>query len=276
MSNTSFITYRINGTTLKLLDLKGFQGKIDTQSTINWKLKFAKSKSTQTSLSEIVNTNKIPENIKPDIKIISGQNYDLKENEFWLTLDELNKQKRFVVNLVNRTDSWCIAGLKKSITKDYFDQTKGYVCIHGPSRGNKIETDETPEGELFHPDFKLGHRLVMYFNEKVFEQPLIEIEFSIEKTVGTDELQKIVESQILTTNFQQKVYPENTFDEECCVICNDNKEENPELSYTIFMPCKHSIVCTSCSKEARLARYANRKSRKLSLKERIRAGFWSR
>jgi hypothetical protein len=100
---TNFITYRVNGAAIKLLDLKSFQGNIQTKSgtDINYSIKYSKIKS-KITLASIITTNKIPENIKPQIKIISGQTYNLKENELWLTLDELNKQKQFVINLVNR------------------------------------------------------------------------------------------------------------------------------------------------------------------------------
>ena len=36
-----------------------------------------------------------------------------------------------------------------------------------------------------------------------------------------NELQKIVESEILTDRFRQRRLPEGTFDEDACVICYD-------------------------------------------------------
>jgi hypothetical protein len=94
----------------------------------------------------------------------------------------------------------------------------------------------------------------MCFDEKLFQEVSIEIEFSnstqgIYKEIGTDELQKIIESEILSNDFKQKSYPADTFDEDFCVICNDHKNENSDLQFVIFMPCRHSVVCFECSKE---------------------------
>ena len=176
MNPLNSITYRINGAAVKLLNIENkTEGHLDilTQANIKFHLKFSRVNK-NLDISSFVENNTIPDDVKPRIFITSQGNHDLKENQFWLTLDELYKQQQFVVNLVNRTHHWCIAGLKKSITNDYSDQSKGFACIHGSGRGNNIQTDE--DSDLIHPDFMLGHRLAMCFNA-IWTEPLIEIEF---------------------------------------------------------------------------------------------------
>ena len=163
----SNITYKINETTVKLLNLKENQGNFDglTKScSINFELNSVVSSSG--AISAMLKNNKVPSNVKPVIFMKEYQQTwtpwepSLEKNEFWLTLEELNKQKEFVVNLVNNTHPWCIAGLKKSITKDYRNPETGFACIHAWQRDNKIETS-------LRRDNKYGHRLCMRFTEKM-------------------------------------------------------------------------------------------------------------
>ena len=78
-----------------------------------------------------------------------------------MTLDELMKQKQLVLLLVNETEQCSFAGLKTSITKDYFDESKGFACVPGPKRTQK----EQPKKN--HPGFKFGHRLGMRFTDLI-------------------------------------------------------------------------------------------------------------
>ena len=52
----------------------------------------------------------------------------------------------------------CIASLKKSITKDFFDQSKGFVKIDGSGYGNTIQTVEDGQTGRW---FETGHRLAI-------------------------------------------------------------------------------------------------------------------
>ena len=75
------------------------------------------------------------------------------------------------------------------------------------------------------------------------------ITFSTDHTSDLNELQKIVESEILTDRFRQRRLPEGTFDEDACVICYDDMDCNPDLKFTVFLPCKHSATCFDCTKQ---------------------------
>ena len=138
LSSSNCISYRINGTTVKLLGIEGkTEGNLDIlpETNIKFQLKCSKIK-TKVDISTIVENNKIPDHMKPRIFMIHiNQGYDLKENEFWLTLDELNKQKQFVVNLVNRTDRWCIGAVPSST----FHTNIGYTNV-GDNRFFKIQS----------------------------------------------------------------------------------------------------------------------------------------
>ena len=50
------------------------------------------------------------------------------------------------------------------------------------------------------------------------------ITFSTDHTSDLNELQKIVETEILTDSFSQRRLPEGTFDEDSCVICYDDMD----------------------------------------------------
>ena len=58
----------------------------------------------------------------------------------------------------------------------------------------------------------------------------------------SNKLREIIESEVFSEVFKQKKYPEMTFDEDMCVICNDIRTDNPALEFVIFMPCRHSTV----------------------------------
>lgn len=83
----------------------------------------------------------------------------------------------------------------------------------------------------------------------MFEGTELEITFSTDHTSDLNELQKIVESEILTDRFRQRRLPEGTFDEDACVICYDDMDCNPDLKFTVFLPCKHSATCFDCTKQ---------------------------
>ena len=147
-----FITYKINETVVKIFSQSTIAAL--TKANINYELRCSRDFSQ--ILSTIIDDNKVPVSIQPEI-FMTGLGYKLEENEFWLTLDELRKQKQHVVNLVNRHKYKCISvGLKKSITKRYENPGAGFVCIHGANRGNRIQHYATLKEQLsrdsdFHP-----------------------------------------------------------------------------------------------------------------------------
>ena len=65
----------------------------------------------------------------------------------------------------------------------------------------------------------------------------------------SNKLREIIESEVFSEVFKQRKYPEMTFDEDMCVICNDNRTDNPALEFAVFMPCRHSVVCHACSNQ---------------------------
>ena len=83
----------------------------------------------------------------------------------------------------------------------------------------------------------------------MFEGTELQLTFSTDHTGDLNELQKIVESEILTDRFRQRRLPEGTFDEDACVICYDDMDCNPDLKFTVFLPCKHSATCFDCTKQ---------------------------
>ena len=118
-----------------------------------------KSLTLKNNVSTIIANDEVPVHIEPTIFMVD-EKYILKEYEFWLTVDEFIKQKQRVKRLVNDTQRCCFAGLKKSITKDYFDESKGFACVPGPNRTPKVRfggLSKTPVNDEHEPGFKLGH-----------------------------------------------------------------------------------------------------------------------